>query len=82
MSEESKANQPDKSNKKHLEKQGMVTELLPNATFRVKLNEGEEIIAHLSGRMRLNFIRVLQGDRVLIEMSPYDTTKGRITKRM
>lgn len=81
MTEASKADYPDKTSKKIIEKSGTVTELLPNATFRVKLEEGGEILAHLSGRMRLNFIRVMQGDKVTIELSPYDTTKGRITRR-
>ena len=64
-----------------LEFEGVVTELLPNATFRVKLDNGHEILAYTSGRMRKNRIRVLAGDRVLVEMTPYDLTKGRITYR-
>ncbi len=64
-----------------LEFPGMVSELLPNATFRVKLENGHEIIAHTAGRMRKNRIRVLAGDKVLVEMTPYDLTKGRITYR-
>ena len=64
-----------------LEFPGMVTELLPNATFRVKLENEHEIIAHTAGKMRKNRIRVLTGDRVLVEMTPYDLTKGRITYR-
>ena len=60
---------------------GVVTELLPNATFRVKLENEHEIIAHTAGRMRKNRIRVLAGDKVLVEMTPYDLTKGRITYR-
>src|SRR5262245_2636765 len=60
---------------------GTVTELLPNATFRVKLENEHEIIAHTAGRMRKNRIRVLAGDKVLVEMTPYDLTKGRITYR-
>ena len=54
---------------------------LPNATFRVQIAEGHEILAHLSGKMRKNFIKVLPGDRVTVELSPYDLTKGRITYR-
>lgn len=54
---------------------------MPNATFRVKLEDGSEVLAHLSGRMRMNHIRVLVGDKVVMEMSPYDATKGRITLR-
>ena len=64
-----------------LEFPGVVTELLPNATFRVKLENGHEIIAHTAGRMRKNRIRVLAGDKVQVEMTPYDLTKGRITYR-
>jgi translation initiation factor IF-1 len=64
-----------------LEFPGTVTELLPNATFRVKLENQHEIIAHTAGRMRKNRIRVLAGDKVLVEMTPYDLTKGRITYR-
>lgn len=64
-----------------LEFQGTVEELLPNATFRVKLENGHEIIAHTAGKMRKNRIRVAAGDRVLVEMSPYDLAKGRVTFR-
>ncbi|MFN0024172.1 MAG: translation initiation factor IF-1 [Parvularculaceae bacterium] len=64
-----------------LEFEGIVEELLPNATFRVKLDQGHEIIAHTAGKMRKNRIRVLAGDRVQVEMTPYDLTKGRITFR-
>src|SRR5512133_3524502 len=64
-----------------LEFEGVVSELLPNATFRVKLQNGHEIIAHTAGKMRKNRIRVLTGDKVLVEMTPYDLTKGRITYR-
>ena len=64
-----------------LEFPGVVVELLPNATFRVKLENDHEIIAHTAGRMRKNRIRVLTGDKVLCEMTPYDLTQGRITFR-
>jgi translation initiation factor IF-1 len=64
-----------------LEFPGVVSELLPNATFRVKLENDHEIIAHTAGKMRKNRIRVLTGDKVLVEMTPYDLTKGRITYR-
>jgi translation initiation factor IF-1 len=64
-----------------LEFPGTVTELLPNATFRVKLDNGHEIIAHTAGRLRKNRIRVLVGDKILVVMTPYDLTKGRITYR-
>ena len=60
---------------------GVVTELLPNAMFRVKLENDHEVLAHTAGRMRKNRIRVLAGDRVNVEMTPYDLTKGRITFR-
>jgi translation initiation factor IF-1 len=64
-----------------LELEGTVSELLPNATFRVKLDINHEIIAHTAGKMRKNRIRVLAGDRVLVEMTPYDLARGRITYR-
>jgi translation initiation factor IF-1 len=64
-----------------LEFPGFVIELLPNATFRVKLENDHEIIANTAGKMRKNRIRVLAGDKVLVEMTPYDLTKGRITYR-
>jgi len=60
---------------------GEVVESLPSATFKVKLENGHEILAHLSGKMRLNFIKVLPGDLVEVEMTPYDLTKGRIVRR-
>ncbi|MCP4179434.1 MAG: translation initiation factor IF-1 [bacterium] len=60
---------------------GTVVELLPNTMFRVKLENGHEVLAHISGKMRLHFIRILPGDTVTMEMSPYDLTKGRITYR-
>src|SRR5690606_33909528 len=62
-----------------IEFEGTVSETLPNTMFRVKLENGHEIIAHISGRMRKNYIRILTGDRVKVEMTPYDLTKGRIT---
>ena len=64
-----------------LEFPGVVEELLPNANFRVKLDNGHEVLAHTSGKMRKNRIRVLAGDKVMVEMTPYDLTKGRITYR-
>ncbi|MBR9977846.1 MAG: translation initiation factor IF-1 [Bacteroidetes bacterium] len=60
---------------------GVITETLPNATFRVRLENGHEVLAHVSGKMRMHFIRILQGDKVTVELSPYDLTKGRITYR-
>ena len=65
-----------------LEFPGTVSEVLPNATFRVKLENDHEIIAHTAGKMRKNRIRVSAGDKVLVEMTPYDLTKGRITFRV
>ena len=61
---------------------GVVLEALPNATFRVELSNGQEILAHVSGKIRMNYIKILTGDKVQVEMSPYDLTKGRITRRM
>jgi translation initiation factor IF-1 len=63
------------------EVEAVVLEALPNAMFKVKLENGHEVIAHISGRMRMNFIRILPGDKVTVEMTPYDLTKGRITYR-
>jgi len=64
-----------------LEVEGIVLEALPNANFIVELQNGTKIIAHISGKLRMNFIRILPGDKVTVEMSPYDLTKGRITWR-
>jgi translation initiation factor IF-1 len=64
-----------------IEVEGKVVELLPNTMFRVELPGGHRILAHISGKMRLHFIRILPGDQVVLEMSPYDLTKGRITFR-
>lgn len=65
-----------------IEVEGEVTECLPNTLFRVKLFNGRIVLCHLSGKMRINFIRIMPGDRVKIEMTPYDATKGRITYRI
>ena len=65
-----------------IEVEGTVVEALRNAVFEVKLENGHKIIAHLSGKLRMNYIQVLPGDKVTVEMSPYDLTKGRITYRM
>ena len=64
-----------------IEMQGVVTEVLPNPVFRVKLENDHVITAHISGKMRKNYIRILNGDKVTVEMSPYDLSKGRITFR-
>ena len=64
-----------------IEIEGTVNEVLPNATFRVELENGHQVLAYLSGKMRQNYIRVLDGDRVKVELSPYDLSRGRITYR-
>ncbi len=64
-----------------LELEGTVVETLPNAMFKVELENGHQILAHISGKLRMNFIKILPGDRVKIEMSPYDLSRGRITWR-
>ena len=64
-----------------IEVDGKVVEKLPNATFKVQLENGHTILAHISGKLRMNFIRIIPGDKVLIEMSPYDLSKGRIVWR-
>jgi translation initiation factor IF-1 len=67
--------------KETIEVEGVVSESLPNAMFRVELANGHKVLAHISGKMRVNYIRILPGDRVLIELSPYDLTRGRVTYR-
>ena len=64
-----------------IETEGIVTEALPNAMFMVELPNKHQVLAHISGKLRMNFIRILPGDKVTLEMSPYDLTKGRITWR-
>lgn len=64
-----------------IETEGTVIEKLPNATFQVELANGHTILAHISGKLRMNYIRILPGDKVTVELSPYDLTKGRITWR-
>ncbi|MCK4592320.1 translation initiation factor IF-1 [Candidatus Parcubacteria bacterium] len=61
--------------------EGVVIETLPGTKFKVKIDEGHELLAHISGKMRMNYIKILPGDNVIIEMSPYDLTKGRIVRR-
>jgi translation initiation factor IF-1 len=68
--------------KETIEVEGEVIEALPNAMFRVELPNGHKVLAHISGRLRVHYIRVLPGDRVLIELSPYDLNRGRITYRL
>ena len=65
-----------------IEQDGIIEEALPNATFRVKLENDHTILAHISGKMRMYYIKILPGDKVKVEMSPYDLTKGRITFRL
>ncbi len=72
----------DSNSKDFIEVEGEVLELMPSASFKVRLDNGHEILAHLSGKMRMYRIRLAPGDRVKIEMSPYDLTKGRITYRL
>ena len=64
-----------------LELEGKVVEAMPNAVFKVELENGHVVVAHLAGKLRMNYIRILPGDKVMLEMSPYDLTKGRITWR-
>ena len=64
-----------------IEVEGVVSEALPNTTFKVKLENGHEILAHISGKLRMNYIKILPGDKVKVELSPYDLSKGRITWR-
>lgn len=65
----------------NIEVEGTIVETLPNAKFRVKLGNGQVILAYISGKMRMHFIKILPGDKVTVELSPYDLTKGRITYR-
>ncbi|MFQ6617276.1 MAG: translation initiation factor IF-1 [Fidelibacterota bacterium] len=60
---------------------GIIKETLPNATFKVELENGHEVLAHISGKMRMHFIKILPGDKVIVELSPYDLSRGRITYR-
>ena len=69
-------------NKDVIELEGEITEALPNALFRVRLETGQLILAHVSGKIRKHFIRILPGDKVRVELSPYDLTRGRITYRL
>ncbi len=73
--------QESMAKKETIEVEGVVVESLPNAMFRVELPNGHKVLAHISGKMRVNYIRILPGDRVLIELSPYDLNRGRITYR-
>ena len=81
ISASSKSDDTPKSSDKAVEVEGTVRESLPNAMFKVTLDNGFEVLAHVSGRMRKFFIRILPGDKVRLELSPYDLTRGRITYR-
>ncbi len=74
--------QDSQSGKNVIEKEGTITEVLPNTMFRVEIDDGVEVLAHLSGKMRMHYIKVLPGDRVTLELSPYNMEKGRIVKRL
>lgn len=68
--------------KEKIELEGEILEALPSASFKIKLDSGQEVRGYLSGKMRINYIKLVPGDRVLLEMTPYDLTKGRITRRL
>ncbi len=68
--------------KKKIEVQGKILEALPNTTFKVETDDGRIILCHISGKMRLNFIKIIPGDKVTVEQSPYDSSRGRITRRL
>ncbi len=76
-----RAIQPKAKKDDKIEVEGTVIDAMPNANFRVKLDNGHEVLAHISGKMRMNYITILMGDRVQLELSPYDLTRGRITYR-
>lgn len=68
--------------KEVIQKEGIVTDALPNANFKVLMENNHEVLCHISGKIRINFIKIMPGDKVIVELSPYDLTKGRIVKRM
>ena len=80
VSHDSGQNRPN-TNKDTIEVKGKVIEALPNAVFRVQIESGQEVLGHIAGRLRVNRIRILPGDQVLLELTPYDLTRGRITRR-
>lgn len=80
--EKNTQNSSSQNSKDFIEMEGEILELMPATTFKVKLENGHEILAHLSGKMRMNKIRLLPGDKVKVQMSPYDLTKGRIVFRL
>ncbi len=77
-----KRKKQEREKEKGIVMEGEVVEALPNGMFRVKLESGHEVLAHISGKMRINFIRILPGDKVRVELSPYDLTRGRIVYRL
>jgi translation initiation factor IF-1 len=82
MVSEQQGRRTERRNKKdNIEVEGTVTEPLPNAMFKVELPNGHNVLAHISGKIRMHFIKILPGDRVIVELSPYDLTRGRITYR-
>ena len=78
---ESRGDNRSVAKKDAIEVEGTVVEPLPNAMFRVELDNGHKVLTHISGKMRMHYIRILPGDRVVVELSPYDLTRGRITYR-
>ncbi len=82
MLERMASSKPSNKDKDVIEVEGTVSEALPNAMFKVELQNGHAVLAHISGKMRMNFIRVVPGDKVLVELSPYDLKRGRITRRV
>jgi translation initiation factor IF-1 len=81
-SESSRSAAPPVAKKDAIEVEGTVVEPLPNAMFAIELENGHRVLAHISGKLRMNFIRILPGDRVRVELSPYDLSRGRITYRL
>ena len=75
-------NSESQNSKRVIKVEGIVEEALPGASFRVKIADGKEVLAHLSGKMRMYYIKILPGDRVTMEMTPYDDKRGRITRRL
>ena len=75
-------NSESQNSKRVIKVEGIVEEALPGASFRVKIADGKEVLAHLSGKMRMYYIKILPGDRVTMEMTPYDDRRGRITRRL
>lgn len=81
MASKDEKNEQASKKRKGIIVEGVVEEALPNTQFKVKLDEGHTVIAHISGKMRINYIKILPGDRVTVELSPYDVTRGRIIYR-